>query len=86
MRNRLLRPELAREDRESILKDFHLIEAALTTDKIVVSRDDRARSLFNVPELNTVVWVNPVTNHPDCLTWLAEGAQSTQRWLLGSGC
>jgi len=83
MRNRLLRPDLTSSESEALLKDIHLIEAALAADRIVVSRDDRARTLFDVAELNTVVWVNPVMYHPDCLTWLVDGAQPDDRWLLG---
>ena len=34
------------KDREAMAKDFLLIEAALATDAIIISRDDTARSLF----------------------------------------
>jgi hypothetical protein len=65
------------------LKDVHLIEAALAADKIVVSLDDQARALFDVGELRTILWVNPVRHHPDCLAWLDEGAEPDERWRLG---
>lgn len=83
MRKRSPRPELTDAERESLLKDVHLIEAALAADKIVVSLDDEARALFDVGELGTVLWINPVRYYPDCLTWLAEGAEPDNRWLLG---
>jgi hypothetical protein len=83
MRRRLQRQGLTLAEKDAMLKDVHLIEAALAADKIVASLDDEARRLFNVAELNTVVWVNPVAHHEDCLTWLADGAEPAERWLLG---
>jgi hypothetical protein len=82
MRRRLKRQCPTAAEKEAMLKDVHLIEAALAADKIVASLDDEARRLFNVAELSTVVWVNPVAHHEDCLTWLADGAEPVERWLL----
>src|ERR1700733_12490318 len=44
----------------SAQKDLHLIEAALATDKIVVSLDDTARGELSVPAAAEVMWVHPV--------------------------
>jgi hypothetical protein len=52
-------------DRAAIEKDLHLVEAALTTDKIIVTRDEKARLLFNLPMLQTVTWINPTRERLD---------------------
>jgi len=48
----------------AMMKDVHLIEAALAADGIVVSMDDTARGLFeeaseSVSEIKKVAWLNP---------------------------
>jgi hypothetical protein len=55
------------KDREAMAKDFLLIEAALATDAIIISRDDAARTLFRqaasqVPRLRPLIWANPATD------------------------
>ncbi len=51
-----------------MLKDLRLIEAAIATDKIVISLDDNtARKFFiraasQVDKLKNIVWVNPDNN------------------------
>src|SRR5437588_543493 len=50
--------------REAMLKDIHLIEAALQADKIVISMDGTARGYFqevtqNIVVLRKIVWINP---------------------------
>ena len=47
------------DDRAAIEKDLHLVEAALIADKVIVSRDDKARGLFSLPMLQTLTWINP---------------------------
>jgi hypothetical protein len=37
-------------EKDAILKDAHLIEAALNADRIVASLDDNARALFHIAE------------------------------------
>ena len=50
------------EQRAAVLKDLHLIEA----DRIIVSLDETARMLFQVQELNSIIWVNPVPSICAC--------------------
>ena len=62
-------------ERDALEKDLPLVEAALETDSIVVSRDETVRKLFQraaliVPSLRPLVWVNPVTDE-HLLGWLA---------------
>jgi hypothetical protein len=71
------------EEREAILKDTHLIEAALSADRIVASLDERARALFHNAELNVVTWVNPISERARIRGWLEEGAPPVDEWKLG---
>jgi hypothetical protein len=71
------------EERDEILKDAHLIEAALHADWIVASLDERARALFHTAELNVVTWVNPVSERTRIQAWLEEGAPPVDEWKLG---
>ena len=77
--------------KKAMLKDLHLIEAALGADRSVVSLDDTVRDLFsvtanNIADLRTVLWVNPVREN--AIVWLENGAPTggvrSQQWLLGS--
>jgi len=75
--------------REAMLKDYHLIEAALATDQCIASLDDTARDLFaraarQVKELRGVAWVNPFLPDEQPIPWLAGGARPEKTRLLGS--
>jgi len=64
-------------NREAMEKDLHLIEAALITDRLVLSLDDKARALFcglasSVGIVRTIDWRNPLKH--DCCEWLKAGA------------
>ena len=48
------------EQNHAMLKDVPLVEAALQTGHIVVSRDEDARVFFQIRELSTITWVNPL--------------------------
>lgn len=80
---------VADKNRKAMAKDLHLIEAALASDRLIVSCDDRARALFrgaaaHVPELRLVVWVNPEQTEEDAIRWLREGARSGRMRLLSA--
>jgi hypothetical protein len=73
---------------QAMLKDIHLIEAALAADRIVVSRDERVRTYFSnaslaIDELTTILWANPVLKSERVVAWLTLGAKSEQPRLLG---
>jgi hypothetical protein len=65
---------------EVMQKDFHLLQAALDTDKTVISLDQIARQLFatasqRVGEIRNIIWVNPDrTTEEEPIVWLKNGA------------
>ncbi len=72
----------------AMLKDLHLIEAALASDGLVASRDEQVRHLFaaatiTVPQLREVVWVNPDKDEEEALAWLLGGARPEPSRKLG---
>jgi hypothetical protein len=74
---------------EEMTKDLRLIEAAMATDKIVISLDDNtARTLFSkasakVNELKDIVWVNPdKIEEEKPIEWLKNGAEAESERLL----
>ena len=79
------------KDREAMVKDLLLIEAAIATDKIVISLDERVRELFvkaaaDIERLKQVAWVNPdVENREEegAIAWLKNGAEVESKYLLG---
>ncbi|WP_017718303.1 hypothetical protein [Kamptonema formosum] len=75
-------------EREAMFKDFHLIEAALATDKTVISLDERVRRLFGqaaglVPEIRDIVWVNPDRPEEEPIEWLRAGGIAESERRLG---
>ena len=73
----------------AMLKDMHLIEAALVSDKTVISLDETARNLFceitdMVPQLKSIMWVNPTSEGEASIDWLRSGAKSNKKLQLGS--
>ncbi len=80
----------AKNQREAaaLRKDFHLIEAAIATDRNVVSLDEIVRRLFktsaqSVVAIKKVVWVNPANTAERPLTWLRDGAKAEHVRMLG---
>ena len=76
------------KQKEIIAKDVHLIEAAIKTDRLVASQDERARRAFGnastrVGELRQIVWVNPSRNDEKPIDWLRDGAKTEAHRQLG---
>lgn len=72
--------------KNAMLKDCHLIEAAINTDRRIISLDDTARKLFvglshSVADIQDVLWVNPVSDTEQVITWL-KGAPNEAKWKL----
>jgi hypothetical protein len=65
--------------RQQMMKDMHLVEAALMTDNCIASLDESARSLFSVAmaqvsELSSLDWLNPETKFDEVVEWFDDGA------------
>lgn len=74
--------------RDAMLKDCHLLEAAIATDQTIASLDDRVRQLFSdaaarVGEIQAIVWANPDNQDERCDVWLKAGADSEPHRHLG---
>lgn len=88
LRERLNTLPIRDKDKQAILKDARLVEAALAADQTILSRDDSVRDLlaqvsFRITSLKAIVWVNPINVEENCLTWLQEGAQPEKHRQIG---
>lgn len=78
-------------EREGMLKDIHLVEAALQATAPVASLDENtAHGPFRnvcrtVRRLQRVVWVNPTKEDENALEWLSDGAPTDPARCLGFG-
>ncbi len=71
-----------------MLKDIHLIEAAVQTDRVVASLDEIARGHFarvsaSFDEIDRIVWVNPTRESERLESWLRRGAPENRSRQLG---
>jgi hypothetical protein len=74
-------------DREAMLKDVHLLEAALNTDRTIIALDETVRELFvalsnDVAEVRIIVWANPERD-PSVGVWIEQGALPERDRMLG---
>ena len=72
---------------EVMRKDFRLLEAALATDRAIISLDESIRQHFTraaqrVGEIRNTVWVNPERTKERPLPWLQNGAQPEEHRQL----
>ena len=70
-----------------MLKDLHLIDAAIATDRRIVSLDEKAKKPFaavsdKVGELRNIVWVNPAEENERPVEWLLDGAPAEEERFL----
>ena len=79
------------KQQKAMEKDLLLIEAAIATDKIVISLDEKVKELFvkaavDIERLKEVAWVNPDvenTEEEGAIAWLKNGAEVEPQYLLG---
>lgn len=88
LRDKIARAAASAKHREAMLKDTHLIEAAIATDRIIVSLDETVRILFKVAaqrvgELRLIMWANPDQPEEGCIIWLESGARTERKRQLG---
>jgi hypothetical protein len=72
-----------------LLKDCHLIEAALETDLRVASLDEQVRRHLAalaaaVETLRPIIWVNPAVAEEEAVEWLEKGAPAEKKRRLKS--
>ena len=89
LRAKINRLGLPDQDRQAVSEDIHLIEAAIASDHIIISRDDSVERLLSgiapsFPEFGMVVWCNPVARGSEALEWLGNRAESVRAWQLRS--
>lgn len=73
---------------DELEKDCILIEAALSSDRAIISLDDTARELFRVRsvrvgEIREVIWVNPARAEELVIEWIAAGCALANERTLG---
>jgi hypothetical protein len=73
---------------ETVLKDMRWIEAALLTDKLITSNDNKMRGHMkraaqNIEKIQDIAWVNPTKPDERCLEWLRQGCPAEKARLLG---
>ncbi len=71
----------------AMAKDFHLLEAALATDKRVISLDEKVRTHFcraasEVKAIKAVIWVNPGLEGVTAIVWIEENARAERKRRL----
>ena len=74
--------------RKAMLKDIHLMEAAIQADKIVISMDETVRNCFReithkIRPMAYIAWVNPSIIEEKPIEWLQNGAEIEGKRLLG---
>jgi hypothetical protein len=70
-----------------VLKDCHLVQAALATDHRIASLDDQVRGHFTdlaeaVKVLRPILWLNPAVVDEAAVEWLERGAPDEQKRRL----
>jgi superfamily I DNA and RNA helicase len=73
---------------KAMLKDVHLLEAALATDCVVISSDETVRHLFSdlsqqLVSVKGIAWVNPTKVLESTIDWLENGANVESLRQLG---
>lgn len=87
LREAIRQEAASRNELTEMLKDAHLIEAAMAADGIVVSLDEEARGFFSriaggVGVLRVIRWLNPVDAEEEALAWLEGRMDLARKWLL----
>jgi hypothetical protein len=73
--------------RAAFEKDFHLVEAAIATDQIIMTLDKELKGILfaccgSFAQLQRILWPDPAEPAIDLDTWLKEGARPETRLLL----
>ncbi len=87
-RKKVAMANLGKQVQVAVEKDIILIEAAWSSDKTIVSLDDKAKNNFasfcaQEKELLDICWVNPSDETEKPIEWLENGALKEKERLLG---
>lgn len=79
LRSALIKSSTVKKTQDAMLKDAHLLEAAICSDNRVASLDEIVRTLFMVASktfkpIQGIAWVNPDREHVSVVEWLTTGA------------
>ena len=79
LRPALIKSSTVKKSQDAMLKDAHLLEAAICSDNRVASLDETVRTLFATAALTFkpiqgIAWVNPDGEHDSVFEWLTTGA------------
>jgi len=77
---------ISEKDLRAVIKDVHLIDAALAMDKTIISCDQALRDILTevvttTSHISRLMYVNPAQNVDVALKWLKEGANSDKIWF-----
>ena len=70
-------------------RDIHLVEAALDVDKIVISKDKKARLNFciisdDLEDIKGIMWADPTMIEENAIIWLKNGMPKDKNKNLNS--
>ena len=79
LRAAVIKSSTVKKTQDTMLKDAHLLEAAICSDNRVASLDETVRTLFAVvaqtfKPIQGIAWVNPDIEHDSVVAWLTTGA------------
>ena len=88
LRIKITRAAVNQKQQEAMLKDVHLIEAALSKGMRVAALDETVRGCFRslsgpVSSLRSICWINPDSPEEEPLEWLQSGAPHEAIRTLG---
>jgi hypothetical protein len=74
--------------RAIVTKDFHLVYAAIATDRVLITVEERCVKHFRtisatVAAIATITVANPELMPDEVMQWLQNGAPATLSWQLG---
>ncbi|MGI4875750.1 MAG: hypothetical protein ACRYFX_31725 [Janthinobacterium lividum] len=75
-------------EQQIMLKDCHLLEAALAGEKRIISKDEAAYFHFchasvTLSQLRKIMWASPMRPKDECAEWLADGAKPEANRRIG---
>lgn len=75
-------------EQKIMLKDCHLLEAALASEQRIISKDEAAYFHFYhasgiISQLRTIMWASPMREADVCADWLAAGAKPETKRKIG---